>query len=294
MTTPGQPRIAWVRHLQAALLLAALAPAWLAAPPRSAAAAAGAGAERGGIIPDGMPYDSTRGDSVGEAALYLSWGAPWGSPGARRDVTIACDDSSRVDTLYLSIETGRDLPRLVAMFGRITLHAAPGDSLGAFWGFGEGGANRGGLVVQIDADGTFPCAQLWLYPGIGGTMYESAPGHGELLAIYAVKPDDAAPISGRTRYCFARLVLKQRRSRLDGAWQSVCIEWREGGYTGGGADILVRKGPGRFVSVNSPDGSVCVPYRSRAGVGAWRPQVQQTAPPRPPRRSAAPADTTRR
>lgn len=234
-------------------------------------------------------YDSTRGDSVGEAALYMAWGAPYGTPGARSEVTLDCRDTSRVDTLYLSVETGRDLPRLFAMFGRIVFHPAPGDSLGPFWDFRGAGANRAGLLVQMDADGSFPCARPWLYPGGGGTTYEFTPGLGELLVIYAVKPDDAAPVSGRTRYCFARLLLRQRRCDPGGARRPVCVEWREMGYSGGGDDIMVRRGPARFVSVNSPDGGVCAPRRRAAAVGAWRPgQV------RPPGPAATPADSSRR
>lgn len=235
--------------------------------------------------PPGAAYDSTRGDSVGESALYMAWGAPHGMPGARQDVTVSCGDTNRVDTLYLSLETGRDLPRLFAMFGRVDIHPAAGDSLGPFWDLGKGGANRGGLLVQVDADGTFPCARPWLYPGIGGTHYEATSALGELLAIYAVTPEDAAPIAGRTRYCFARLLLKHLRCDLAGARQPVCIEWREAGYSGGGEDLMVRRGPSRFVSVNSPDGSVCAPWRRVAWVGAWRPS---------PPRGAAPADSARR
>jgi hypothetical protein len=240
----------------------------------------------------GAAYDSTRGDSVGEAALYMAWGAPYGTPGARQNTTITGRDTNRVDTLYLSLETGRDLPRLFAMFGRVVVHPAPGDSLGAFWDFRGAGANRGGLQVQVDADGTFPCARPWLYPGGGGTTFEFAAGLGELLVVYAVTPEDAAPISGRTRYCFARLLLRHRRADLAGSGQPVCIEWREAGYSGGGEDLMVRRGPARFVSVNAPDGSVCAARRRAATVGAWRPAPARS--PGPERPTRALADSARR
>jgi hypothetical protein len=262
------------RRAPAVLLLVAIAWPWLAGTSRSEAGLAAASRVRSSGVPGEAPYDSTRGDSVGEAVLYLSWGAPWGMPGARRNIMVSCDDTARVDTLYLSLETGRDLPRLVAMFGRIAFHPVAGDSLGAFWGFGQGGANRGGLLVQMDADGTFPCGQPWLYPGMGGTMYEVAGGTGELLVIYAVEPEDGAPIAGRTRYCFARLLLRHQHCRLEGAKQPVCVEWREAGYSGGGADLLVRRGAERFVSVNSPDCAVCGPYRHRLDVSPWRPPAR--------------------
>ncbi len=285
---------AGLRAAAAALALAALL---AAGPGVSRAPAAAGGAGPAGGIPDGMPYDSTRGDSVGESALYLAWGAPCGMPGARRDVTVSCGDTSRVDTLYLSIETGRDLPRFVGMYGRIAIRPAAGDSLGAFWSVGKDGPNAGGLPIQMDPDDSFPCARPWIRPGIGGAVYEFSPAGGDLAVIYAVTEEDATPVSGRTRYCFARLLLKHRRCDLEGARQPVCIEWREGGYSGGGPDLVVRKGPDRFVTVNSPDGAVCVPYRRPGTRAVWRPPVPLRGV---PERAAAPvrvratADSTRR
>jgi hypothetical protein len=293
------------RALRAGLALALLLAAGLAVPAAFPGRGGGGAVARDGspaASPESAAYDSTRGDSVGEAALYLSWGAPHGMPGARQDIAISCRDSSRVDTLYLSLETGRDLPRFFSLFGRIVLRPALGDSLGAFWDFGERGANRGSLLVQMDADGTFPCAQPWLHPGIGVNLYEFAPGRAELMTIYAVKPEDAAPFSGRTRYCFARLLLKHRRCGLPGAQQPVCIEWTEAEYSGGGPDIPVQRGPGRFASVNSADGSVCTPWRRMARLGAWRPPALAPAPSAPRARAGgraqagvrAPADSTGR
>lgn len=287
MSGVGRPGLERARCGWVALLLVALALPGLGGPP-------GAGAEPAGIVPTGMPYDSTRGDSVGESALHLSWGAPWGMPGARRDIALSCADTSRVDTLYLSIETGRDLPRLYGMYARLSIRPLPGDSLGSFWGFGAGGANRGGLLAQMDPDDTFPCARPWVHSGMGGIAYEFDPGHGEIVVVYAVRPEDAAPVSGRTNYCLGRLLLRQTRCWLGGSRQPVCIEWWEGGYTGGGPDIVVRKGEGRFASVNSPDGSVCESWRRAGRVGTWRPTTRAAVPPAESPRPAAPADTTRR
>jgi hypothetical protein len=277
----------------AALALAALVLAGLAVPRAPAAVGAGPGAAPADVIPDGAPYDSTRGDSVGEAALYLAWGAPYGSPGARQNVNVSCGDTTRMDTLYLSIETGRDLPRLVGMYARLSIRPQPGGSLGPFWGLGEGGANRGGLLAQMDADDTFPCARPWLYPGMGGILYTFEPSHGEIVTVYAVVSEDGVPIAGRTRYCFARLLFRHRRCELEGSRQPVCVEWWEGGYTGGGPDIPVRKGPGRFASVNSPGGSVCESWRRLGRIGAWRPPPGRAAPANTTVRVRATADSTR-
>jgi hypothetical protein len=216
-------------------------------------------------------FDSTRGDSFAAPQIYMAWKAPYGTPGARANLDLTCSDSSEVDTLYLSFETGRDLPGFVGLSATLRIHPADGDSLGPFWFFGSGGANPGVLKIQLDPDGTFPCSQPWVRSGVGVPIFKFHPWAGDLSFVYAVPLRSAVPISGRTRYCFARVLLEQRRCRLPGVRQPVCIEWVKAAYSGGGRDFPIRRGPARYVTLNSPDGSVCGPYRSVTGPGGWRP-----------------------
>ena len=233
------------------------------------------------------PYDSTMGDSLSESRLFMAWHAPYGMPRARSNLAFACDDTSRVDTLYLSFETGRDLPHFLAIFGRLYLHPAFGESLGTHWRYGGRDSNNGALLIQMDPDGTFPCPQPWGRSSMGGTLYYFNPSLGELQVIYAVPTGDGVPVQARERYCFARLLFKHRRCTLDGARQPVCIEWFEAQYSGGGSDIGITRGPGRFVSINSPDGSVCTPYRRTRRPPTWHPPNWLPSLPAP----AAPRDT---
>jgi len=216
-------------------------------------------------------FDSTRGDSFAEPQLYMAWKAPHGLPGARANLDLTCRDTSEVDTLYLSFETGRDLPAFHGMSATLRIHPADGDSLGPFWFFGRGGANPGVLKIQLDPDGTFPCSQPWVRPGVGVPIFEFHPWAGELSFVYAVPAGDAVPISGRTRYCFARVLLEQRRCHLPGVRQPVCIEWVKAFYSGGSRDLPIERGPARYVTLNSPDGSVCGPYRRVIRPRTWRP-----------------------
>jgi len=242
--------------------------------------------------PGSVAFDSTLGDSFAEPRLYMAWRAPYGMPRARTDLDLTCGDTSRVDTLYLSFETGRDLPGFFGMSAKLRFHPAEGDSLGPFWFFGREGANPGALQIQLDPDGTFPCSQPWVRPGLGAPGFEFHPWAAQLSFVYAVAVGAEAPVSGRTRYCFARVLFARNRCHLPGSRQPVCIEWAEAFYSGGGRDLPIERGPARYVTVNSPDGSVCGPYRRLVRPAAWtpyRPGPGATAPVR-----AAPPDSAGR
>ena len=206
--------------------------------------------------------------------LYLAWGAPFGMPGARRNLDLTCADRSKVDTLYLSFETGADYEHFYSMFARLSFRSAPGDTLGDFWYFGRNGVNREGLKIQFDPDGTFPCSQPWVRAGMGSPVVYHRREGTLLDLLYAVSLPDAVPTSGRTRYCYARLLLDRKMCRLAGSSQPVCIEWEQARYSIGGGDIFITGGPEALVSVNSPDSSVCAPLRSAARVRAWWPHWQ--------------------
>jgi hypothetical protein len=230
-------------------------------------------------------YDTTMGDSVRESRLYLAWGAPCGMPRARANVNFTCSDTNEVDTLYLSFETGRDLPRFYGMIGYLNILPAAGDSLGAFWDYSSEGGNRGGLKIQADPDGTFPCSQPFLRQGMAVPYCEFRPSKERIFFGYAVKLQDPGPVMADTRYCFARLLFAQKRCRLPGASQPVCIEWEKAEYSPGGKPLFITRGPERFASVNSPEGSVCAPHRAFGKPPVWLPR---------PASPAAPPDSTRR
>ena len=289
MTSDVRRRFA-VAVLAALPLLCISSSAFTAGPARQGRRPAVQAAGRDTVPHATAPYDSTVGDSIAEGQLFMAWHAPYGMKGARSNLTFTCGDTSRTDTLYLSFDTGRNLPEFMAMFARLYLTPASGDTLGMHWRYAKGDTNNRGLVAQMELDSTFPCVQPWRHRGAGVTRYDFEPFRGELTMLQGVALFQGAPVKAGQRYCFARLLFKHSLCRLAGASQPLCIEWVEAQYSGGGRDFWIRHGPGRFVSINSPDGSVCAPYRSPQRLPRWLPTFPPPTYTRVPV-PAAPSDT---
>jgi len=236
-------------------------------PPRAVEGEAGSAGAM--VVGEAAAFDSTAGDSFAAPHLFLAWGAPRGLPGGRGDATFAGRDTGEVDTLYLSFETGRDLPRFRGISALITFHPEPGETLASCWDHRATGANPTGLGIQMDPAGDFPCAQPWVWPGAGATACDYEPGAGSLRLGYSVSATSAVPISGSTRYCLARLLFFHGH-RLPGADRPVCVEWTEAHYSGGGAWFSIAGGPDCFATVNSPGGSACASCSRPAGSGVGR------------------------
>ncbi len=264
------------------------------APARAAAKKASAAARRDTARAGSATYDSLAWDSVGTPQLYLSWRAPYGMPRAVSDIALLPGDTTGSDTLFLSFETGVDGPDFLGMMARLYIHPAAGDTLGPYWRFTRSGNSRA-VGIEFDPDGTFPCPQPWTRNGFGYPSFEFDPAGSKFELYYVMQNMNfASPVSGVTRYCFARLLFRHRNMRMAGALAPVCIEWAEAKFSLHGRDRVVKLGPQRFVSVNSPDGSVTLPYRRAVRPPSWiplgnrtgaRPAAPAVAPP------AAPPDT---
>lgn len=218
--------------------------------------------------------DSTGAVIYSEPQLYMAWHAPWGEPHATDNLSVPVNDTSRVDTLYLSFETGRDAPKFYGMYARLYFRPQFGDTLGRYFNFKRGWWNQGNMRIEFDPDGTFPCPQPWTRAGFGQPDFEMEDGShaARLDLIYGMREQDVGPVNARTRYCFARLMFRQKRTNLEGAHAPACLEWAQARLSFGGRDIVAEHGPGRFVSFNSPDGSVCTPYRRAAPTTSWHPK----------------------
>ncbi len=229
-------------------------------------------------VRDSTLFRSASRDSFGEPKIYLAWRAPWGSPRARANLDFTCRDTAAVDTLYLSFEFGKDWPVFCGFFGRIYFHPEANDSLGSHWHFGRDGPNPGAMQIQFEEQDEFPCALPWKRQGIGVVQYVFKPWLGELDMAYAVRPDDGISVSGRTRYCLARVLIRHRRCGMPGARQPVSVEGAEVDVSDGlNPDIVVKKGGERFVSINSPGGAVSKPYERATKPPTWMLPIQ---PPR--------------
>jgi hypothetical protein len=239
------------------------------------ASRAAADSLRARVVPDTIP--------AYEPELFLSWRQPYGMPGASDTLTIVPGDTSRTDTLFLSFDPGRDAPKFFAMYGRLYFHPQMGDTLGTYWHWERGWYNQGNMRMEFDNDGTFPCLQPFVAYGMGAPLYEFAPGVGRLDLIYAVRAEDAAPVAAGTRYCFARVLFRQKKSMLPGSTQPICLEWAEGRLSFGGADVVTTNGEHRWVTVNSPNGALCGVYRRNKIPATWHPKDDANFSPSPGR-----------
>lgn len=264
--------------------------AWAAPPARPAApkAAAKAAADTSNDslrrvlrAPGGLQRVLTQSDSVvkarggaraDEAQLYLTWNAPWGTRRAAQTRTPACADTTREDTLYLSMVTGRDAVRFTGFTAQIVFHATGEDTLGKWWHMeGKGGENAGSLRTEWATNPKFSWRQPFRAQGQGFVILERTPTSSRLKMVYAVPYEAATPVRGDSLYALCRVILKHRPERaLAGCEQPVCVEWAEATLAFGAKDEpRVRRGE-RFVSLGAPQ-AICAPFRGPR-VEAWKPK----------------------
>jgi hypothetical protein len=208
-------------------------------------------------------------------ALYLTWHAPYGMPGASDTLALACGDTARVDTLYLSFEVPRPMPPLASLRGVLYFHPQPGDTLRNFWFFKSGWANGGNMLIDFDPYPGQPCAAPWVVDGEPVVTYDHRSGRGRLDLSYTVPAAAARGLEPGVRYCCAHVRIFHRRPELEGCTQRVCVEWggaRLGFATGRQLDIPV--GGSRFVGWNADPGRFWPVPRGLPLTRPWLPRVK--------------------
>ena len=216
----------------------------------------------------------TPSDSAGaeHAELLLSWNAPWGSPRAQRARVPACADSTRADTLYMSIRTGEPVQQLQGFTAKLVVHAVGSDTLGDWWrATSKGGANAGGVRVEWASQHEWEGAlRPFRAPGQGFSVFESFPFTARVRMIFAVASPDAAPVAAEPLYALARVIFEHRpQGKIAGCDRPVVIEWSEATLAmGARGEPPVSRGE-RFVSFAGPY-AITEPFRG-AHAKAWQP-----------------------
>ena len=205
--------------------------------------------------------------------VYLSWGAPYGLPRAGHAVTVTCDDTSRVDSLFLSFEVPKATRAVVAYEATLYFTPPPGDTLGEFWFFKTGWPNGGNMIVDVNVSIDFPCRAPWNGDGRIQLAYDHRSGRGRLDISYSLPEIAAMGLDPGIRYCFARVALRHRRIDLAGCAQPVCVEWSDMRlrFASGKETDLPHAGNPR-VGWNALPGAICeAPWKSHA-TQPWRPK----------------------
>ncbi len=232
----------------------------------SAAAAAGDGNEEPGPEP----------------GLYLSWHAPYGQDGASDRLVTACEDTSEIDTLYLSVVTPKTRSAIVSMTGVLYFQPQEGDTLDPFWFFKRGWPNETNLRIDFDQATGFPCEVPWRTIGNGAVSYDHRSGRGRLDLEFHVPNDQSVWLMDDRMYCFARVMIRQKRNSLSGCRQPVCVEFAQAAFANHGEHVVpleLSGGDHRFVTWNSPTGRICDVARAKSRVKAWKPSKGGTATP---------------
>lgn len=208
-----------------------------------------------------------------DAQLFLSWNAPWGQRRARTALTPRCDDTTAVDTLYLSFLPGRTSQGFNGFTSRLTFHSASADTLGPWWHMeSRGGENGGNLLVEFGPSPDMPGPQPWNVSGQAVSQLKRTPRDVDLTLLFAVNHLMARPIVADTIYTLCRVLVRHRRAtRLSGCGQPVCIEWSRATMAFAIKDEPeVRRGE-RFVTYGA-EGTSCREWRD-SRTQPWKPKV---------------------
>lgn len=182
-----------------------------------------------------------------ETEVYLSWGSPHGTPGARDTLVRACGDSTRVDTLYLSFVPGEEF-LLPATTNRVEITPVDGDTLLGYWSFKNDSRGPGNCWGEFGVSAA-GCPSPWpVGPSLGGATFSRRDGKGALrvgYAAYTKKPDT---LRTGTHYCLGRVLIQHRGNGSPGCDQPLRMAWTEAIFhQGRNQDLRVLSGRGRPV-----------------------------------------------
>ncbi len=237
-----------------ALLLISLGGPWCASPGSA------------GEVPRLKPIDAPR--------VHLTWNAPWGDSLASSSLTVDCADTSRVDLLFLTFESPRNILPLTGVSGTLLFEPEAGDTLGPFWFFERQDRNAGSLAVDFNLRNAAGCLSAWRGKVDAGVGYGRVGQRGRLDLSADVAAADAQNLNPNTCFMFARVVIRHNRSELDGCKRPMRITWVGGRFRShrpGSEELTTVTGPGHSVTWNAPRSGVNV-RRSGPAIVTWVPR----------------------
>jgi hypothetical protein len=203
------------------------------------------------------------------ARVFLSWNAPHGDPRAREVLTVACGDTTKRDTLYLTFEVGRDSTPVIGLDAEIRLWPAPGDTLDRAWWF-ESRSNPAHLLADFNMSDV-PGGSIWAAQGAGGVRTVSGRDTAFIRMVWAVRERDAVMLYGGRNYVFARLLVPRPRSPGVCA-RPLCFELNYARMATSVMNTEVIRSGGKWLSWNPGGTTPCAPRVQQGRVPVWRPR----------------------
>lgn len=214
-----------------------------------------------------LPAVAARAD---EPAVYLTWHAPWGEPGATDTLSTNCD-STGTDTLWLALNPELTSPTMLGISVTLLFHPAAGETLSSVWRKSFIEEKPRLLMIDTDPNPGLGYPQMFRTNGVGAGSLDMKEHMGRLTINYATPAPEAIGITPRV-YAFARVIVKRPGPGDSRCGEPICIDWSELelGISASDDRRLRTHGPHRFVSLNSPGGAILVPYREGER-HSWKP-----------------------
>jgi len=208
--------------------------------------------------------------AASEPRVFLTANAPYGQPGASDRLDVACGDSTRLDTLYMVFEPGRDAEHFNGLSATVYFWPAGRDTLGPHWNFGAG-TDFKRLKVEFAPGGIPGMEVAWDGSGVSGAGYRSTKAAGRLSLLAASPAGQGPAVKAGTLYGVARILVPRPLRRSKECGRSMCIEWAETSLAFKVGELVQVTRGQRFVTWNSPDGKACGPMREVGAPEPWKP-----------------------
>ncbi|HTM57721.1 MAG TPA: hypothetical protein VL123_04840, partial [Candidatus Udaeobacter sp.] len=181
-------------------------------------------------------------------------------------------DTTKTDTLWLSFRPLQSHASFIAFEATLLFRPALGESLSTWWyEVGPEGVPPH-MTMRFEPKPGLGYPQPFAMNGAGGWRWDRLRKDARLRLVYAVPYMDGRSVDS-TQYVAGCIIVRHPPAKTPASHEPVCVEWvdsRLSWYVGSDVEVVREGGGNRFVSVNSPQGEITLPYRRATRVPAWR------------------------
>lgn len=245
----------------------------------------------------GVPAAGHADPASSESRIFLSWHAPYGTPGATDLLQFTPGDTTREDTLYLVAEPGTDSKTTYGYKATLYFRTVGNDTLSPYWRMGES-SDMGKLVKthmqREDTLGLSPIGpQVFSAPNLKvecnwdpKLALPTAWPRGNAISLFrcdwtryscrvrigfVVPSDHLFTVEYGKRYTVGRVILRRPAADVPNAAQPICVEWGIMSTTYGTDDDRETVRGDRWVAINSRD--ACAEHIRTVTPPAWKPKA---------------------
>jgi len=202
----------------------------------------------------------------GDSRIHLSWRDAYGQPRAVDNIAMTCD-STLQDTLFLTMESGKDSPTFNGFTATLYFRAPQGDSLAPAWRISEK-QNPDWVTVLFDTEHNATVAAPWERgQGLNAWKYDATRGSGRMRLMFGT--GQTGSVKKDQRYVLARVLIQHPGAKA-ACTQPICVEWQTSTLSFNFGDEADVNQGARFVSWNGR--GACDPFLPARGPAPWKPK----------------------